>query len=196
MKKLMSYFFQGLLYIAPIIVTAYILYRLFIFFDDLIPVDTPGLGIAIILVVLTFIGYIGQLFITTPFNRLFNNLIKRAPLIQVIYSSVKDLVSAFVGKEKKFNHPVLVKVSKMYDLEKMGFVTNENLSQLGITDKKIAVYFPHSYAFSGELFFVSAEQVRPLKINPANAMKFIISAGVTNIDKNEDPINKEKNEKD
>lgn len=182
MKRLAFFFFQGLLYIAPIIVTAYVLYRLFVFFDDMIPVNTPGLGILIILVVVTIIGYVGQLFITTPFNRLFNRLLKKAPLIQVIYSSVKDLVSAFVGKEKKFNHPVLVRVSKTYDLEKMGFITSRDLDFLGHGSKKVAVYFPHSYAFSGELFFVPADQVKALDINPADAMKFIISAGVTHID--------------
>ncbi|HEY9123033.1 MAG TPA: DUF502 domain-containing protein, partial [Bacteroidales bacterium] len=97
---------------------------------------------------------------------------------------IRDLISAFVGKDKKFNQPVLVKVNKTAELEKIGFLTANDLSALKVKGK-VAVYFPHSYAFSGELFIVPSELVTPLDITPAEAMKFIVSGGVTEINDNE-----------
>jgi uncharacterized membrane protein len=87
------------------------------------------------------------------------------------------LLKAFVGKEKKFNQPVLVKVNTVSELEKVGFLTQEDLSNIGIKDK-VAVYFPHSYNFSGEMFIVPSDHVKPLNMAPADAMKFVVSGGV------------------
>ena len=101
----------------------------------------------------------------------------RTPVVKLVYSSVRDLLNAFVGKEKKFNQPVLVKVNTVSELEKVGFLTQEDLSDLNILDK-VAVYFPHSYNFSGELFIVPKELVRPFHMAPSEAMKFIVSGGI------------------
>jgi uncharacterized membrane protein len=46
---------------------------------------------------------------------------------------------------------------------------------------KMAIYFPHSYAFSGNLFLVDAEKVQLYQGNAADMMKFIVSGGVTDI---------------
>ncbi len=90
-------------------------------------------------------------------------------------------MSAFVGKDKKFTEPVLVKVNKDSDLEKLGFITQHDLTELGIEAGKVAVYLPHSYNFSGNLFIVPSANVKPLNVNSAEVMKFIVSAGVTSI---------------
>lgn len=102
------------------------------------------------------------------------------PVVKVIYSALKDFFSAFVGSEKKFNKPVLVKVNTISELEKIGFVTTEDLSDIGILDK-VSVYFPHSYNFSGEMFIVPKEHIKPLNISPSEAMKFVVSGGVTKV---------------
>ena len=104
-------------------------------------------------------------------------LMEKTPLLNLIYTSIRDLLSAFMGKEKKFNQPVLVKVNIISDLEKVGFITQRDLSDFGIKDK-VSVYFPHSYNFSGEMFIVPVEQVKPLNIPPSEAMKFVVSGGV------------------
>ncbi|MDA0713786.1 MAG: DUF502 domain-containing protein, partial [Bacteroidetes bacterium] len=108
---------------------------------------------------------------------------ERIPLIKTLYTSVSDLLSAFVGDKRRFNRPVLVKLTKMADIEKLGFITSEDLSELGIDGGRIAVYLPHSYAFSGNLFIVPAENVTPLDANAAEVMKFIVSGGVAEVDK-------------
>jgi len=185
MKRLMSYLFQGLIYIAPLGITVYVIYFLFNLIDGFLQkyiqqylnLSIPGLGIVFLVVFLVLLGFIGQTVLARPFRRLVNRLIEKAPLVKVIYTSIRDLLSAFVGKEKKFDRPVLVVVNTISNLEKMGFLTQEDLSDLGIKDK-VSVYFPHSYNFSGEMFVVPSELVRPLDMPSADAMKFIVSGGV------------------
>ncbi|MCH7657165.1 MAG: DUF502 domain-containing protein [Bacteroidetes bacterium] len=186
MKKIAGYFIQGLLFIAPIGVTAYIVYLVFRFIDNLLktyidpllPVNIPGMNLLVVLIVIALLGFLGQSIIASPVRFLIAKLLKKAPLIKIIYSSIRDLLSAFVGKEKKFNKPVLVLVNTISNLEKLGFLTKEDLSNLGIKEKKVAVYFPHSYNFSGELFIVPSEHVTPIKAPSAEIMKFIVSGGV------------------
>ena len=190
MKKLANYLLQGLLYIAPLSITAYIIYAVFTLLDNMSQellakfVDTriPGLGFLALLIFLILIGILGKTFIAKPLKLVFNRIIESIPLLKFIYSAFNDLFSAFVGKEKKFNKPVKVKVNLNSDLEKLGFITEDNLELLGEKDK-VAVYFPHSYNFSGELFIVPKKNITPIDINSSDVMKFVVSAGLAGWDK-------------
>ena len=185
MKKLFRYFLQGLVYIAPLAITIYAIYLIFSVIDgflqeyirDWFKLNIPGLGLAAIFLLISLLGFIGHSIIFRPVKRLISGIMNRAPIVKVVYTSIRDLLNAFVGKEKKFNQPVLVKVNTISELEKVGFLTQEDLSDLGILDK-VAVYFPHSYNFSGEMFIVPREHVRPFNMSPAEAMKFIVSGGI------------------
>ena len=182
MKRLLNYFIHGLILTVPIGLTIYIIYSVFTFVDNLVPFSRfPGVGIIIIITIITLFGFLGQMFITRPIKIFIEKLILKTPLIKIIYTSIKDLMSAFVGSEKKFKNPVLVKVNSVSELEKIGFLTQENLSDIGVEGKKVAVYFPHSYAFSGELFIVPAENVRSLDAKSTDIMKFIVSGGVSKL---------------
>lgn len=197
LRRILSYFFQGLLFVAPISITIWALMLTFNYIDgllihhldELLGRNIPGLGLLVLIACITFVGMLGTTIIFKPLWNYFDRLLSKAPLIKIIYTSVKDLVSAFVGQKRRFNEPVLVKVGKGADLEKIGFVTNKDLRFLGITDKKLAVYLPHSYAWSGNLFIVPAENVKPLDASATEVMKFIISAGVTNLEMNHDESN-------
>lgn len=181
----MKYFFRGLLYTVPITLTIYIIYELFIFLDGLIPVKfkIPGLGFLFLIGLITLLGFIGSSIIIEPLKAQFNQLLDKAPLLKTIYSSVKDLLSAFVGSKKSFDKPVLVKLNKDSNLEKLGFITAEDLTKIGISDNRIGVYLPHSYNFSGNFFIVPASQVTAVKnVKSADFMKFIVSGGVTQLD--------------
>lgn len=196
MKRLVNYFLQGLLYIAPLGITAYIIYVIFNFIDNLLDdkleeifkIDVPGLGFAVIFLFLVLVGIIGQSIFARPFKVLFKRIIEKAPLLKLIFSALNDLFSAFVGKEKKFNKPVMVLVNPISNLEKLGFLTEEDLSILD-EKEKVAVYFPHSYNFSGELFIVPRNQVRVVDVNPSVVMKFIISGGVSGIYEERETVN-------
>ena len=186
MKKIIGYFFQGILYLAPAAITIYIVYIVFTvldgfiqgLFEKYISFHIPGLGIVAVLILITILGFLGQTFIFRPVQRLVEKALESVPLIKVIYSSIKDLLSAFVGKEKKFNKPVLVKVNMISDLQKMGFITQSDMDGIHFKDK-VVVYFPHSYNFSGEMFIVPKEHVTPLDIPATEAMKFIVSGGAS-----------------
>lgn len=193
-KKILYYFFQGLLYIAPVTLTVWGIIAIFEwidgllieYLDRLLQRHIPGLGILVLLIAITLIGMMGSTILLKPFMAYMDTLLTKTPLIKLIYTSVKDLVSAFVGQKKRFTEPVLVKIGKGYDLEKIGFITSKDLKFLGVIDQKVAVYLPHSYAWSGNLFIVPAENVKPIDASATEVMKFIISAGVTNLDtKNE-----------
>jgi uncharacterized membrane protein len=189
MSRIIRYFLQGLILMAPVAITVYALVMLFQFVDgllisyltELIGFRIPGLGLVIILVTVTLTGFLGTTILFKPIINSLDKLISQAPLVKIIYTSIKDFMSAFVGKDKKFNEPVLVKISKDGDLEKLGFITQHDLTKLGIAKEKVAVYLPHSYNFSGNLFIVPAVNVRPIDASPAEVMKFIVTAGVTSI---------------
>jgi uncharacterized membrane protein len=186
MKKLLDYSLQGMLYIAPLGITFYFIFLVFQFLDGLTlryiehftKIHIPGLGFILLFFSIALVGYLGQKIVAKPIKITIEKILARAPIIQVVYTSIRDFLSAFVGKEKKFTQPVLVKVNKICELEKIGFLTATDLSDLNIKDK-VAVYFPHSYNFSGELFIVPKDQITPLDISPSEAMKFIVSGGVT-----------------
>jgi uncharacterized membrane protein len=184
-RKLITYFLQGLLYIAPLGITIFILYTLFGFVDgllrsyirELIGMNIPGLGLVAVVLLVTLLGFIGQTVIMQPIKKLLAKMLGRIPFLMTVYTAIKDLFEAFMGKEKKFTHPVLVKVNRSADMEKIGFITQTDLSELNIKDK-VAVYFPHSYNFSGELFIVPTENITSLDIPPKDAMKFIVTGGI------------------
>jgi len=179
MKKIINYFLQGLLYIVPISVTFYVVYWTFQKIDGILPFQFPGLGLIVIIVLITFIGFAGSVIITSPINSFFQRLLKKAPLLMTIYSSMKDLMSTFVGKKKGFNQAVLIKLYENSTIERIGFITNENL---GIKGGKILVYLPHSYAFSGQLFVVEKSYITPIEKPSSEIMKLIVSGGVTEIE--------------
>ena len=182
MKKIINYFLQGLLYIVPISVTLYVVYWVFTKIDGILPFQFPGLGLIVIIALITFIGFAGSTIITSPINSFFQRLLKKAPLLQTIYSSMKDLMRTFVGKKKGFNQAVLIKLYENSTIERIGFITNEDLSSLGIKEGKILVYLPHSYAFSGQLFVVEKSYITPIDKPSSEIMKLIVSGGVTEIE--------------
>ncbi len=179
MRKLVSYFLQGLLLVVPVALTMFIVYKMFVVVDELLPYHPfPGSGVIILLVVITFIGVLGNTLIARQLNEWFHAVLKRLPLLRTIYTAIKDLLSAFVGEKRKFNHPVLVKLNRGSNIQKLGFITQENLTTLNMGEEKVAVYLPHSYAFSGNLFIVDRENITLIDASSAEVMKFIVSGGV------------------
>jgi uncharacterized membrane protein len=196
MNKVFKYLLQGILLIVPLAITITVIFKVLGWIDNIIPNNfiplelpllgkfsigaVPGIGILTLLLSLTLLGYLGSTFIARPFIKYFQRLLTKAPLIKVIYTAVKDLLGAFVGKEKKFSHPVMVKMGDQ-NIHKLGFITQEDLSGLGINEGFTAVYFPHSYAFSGNLYIVENNNITRLKSKSADVMKFIVSGGVTTL---------------
>jgi len=179
-KRFITYFLRGLLFVIPLALTIYIIILTINFLDGIIPIPVPGLGILIMLGFITFVGYLAGLFITKPLFEIFEKWIFKIPLINIVYTSIKDLMSAFVGDKKKFNIPVIVKLSE--GMSRLGFITQDKLSILEEEDL-VAIYFPHSYNFSGNLYLVPRHNVRILNnVKSSDIMKFIVSGGVSNLE--------------
>lgn len=188
-KRITQYFLQGLLLVAPVAILIYIIYSLFVAIDGLlvdkleiiIGFKIPGLGIVVSFIFLTLLGFIGETALLRPLKKGFHKLLGKIPILNLLYTSLNDLFSAFVGKEKKFNVPVKVLFNKENNLWKLGFVTRETMEPIG-NEELAAVYFPHSYNFSGELYLIPSERIVKINISPAEAMKFIVSGGVTHLE--------------
>ena len=188
MRLLLNNFFRGLLLVFPLSATVYILYSAVVWSNrvlnnllfEWLNVDIPGLGIITVFLGISVIGYIFSRTFTRPLITYFERLLKRVPIIKIIYTALKDLTEAFVGDQKRFDKPVLVDFGDM-QMKRMGFVTREDLSELN-EPGMVAVYCPHSYNFSGNLYVVPAQNVRQLNLDASDAMKYIISGGVTNIE--------------
>lgn len=182
MNKLGKYFGRGLVYLAPLSLTIYIAYKIIVGLNDFLHIGIPGVGLLIAIIFITILGYLGSLLISSPFLVWFEKVLVKIPLISILYTSIKDLVNAFAGDKNKFNKPVLVKFDKNVDALKPGFLTTEDLSEIGLKEH-VAVYMPHSYNFSGNIFIVPRENIILVDKPSVDFMKFIISGGVTNFEK-------------
>ncbi len=181
LNRVITYFFRGLLFVVPLALTIYVIFQSLDWVDGLIPIQIPGLGLLLVVSAVTVLGYLASFFLTRPFFEFFERYFIKIPLVNIIYTSLKDLLGAFVGDQKKFNKPVLVAMDEHNRLLKVGFVTNESLE---LIDKAgyISVYMPHSYAWSGNQFLVDRQFVTPLNMTATAAMKFVVSGGVSGLE--------------
>jgi len=185
-KTLINYFIQGLLYLVPITLTIWVIMSVFYYLDGITkPFETeylgfevPGLGLVILAIFIVFVGFLGSTIIFRPFLSILEKLINKAPLIKDIYSAIQDLLSAFVGNKKKFNQPVLVTMNET-GLKRIGFVTRKGMQKMGVTDDQVVVYLPFSYGVMGMVVIVKKEMIENIDQSATDAMKFIVSGGVT-----------------
>jgi uncharacterized membrane protein len=179
LAKLINYFLKGLLVVLPFAVTYSIIKSIVIWLDAIFDVGIPAVGFLIVIVSIILLGWIGSSIFTQPLLSFLDDVLSKIPFVKIIYTSVKDFMEAFVGDKKKFSHPVLIRMND--GIYKPGFITQEDLSKLKLPGM-VAVYCPHSYAFSGNVYFVNIANITPIDGNSTDMMKFIISGGVTQID--------------
>ena len=197
MKSLINYFLRGLLFVLPIFATVYIIVVLVNWANETLnallfswlPFQIPGLAIVSAFLMIVLLGLAVSWTISRPIFSYFEKLISRTPFVKIIYTALKDFTEAFVGNKKKFNRPVVV--SFMEGVDRIGFITDSDLAYLQIRNR-VAVYCPHSYNFSGNLYLVDPLKVKPLHINPADAMKYAVSAGVTQVENQSENMDPEK----
>lgn len=191
-KAIINYLIKGLLIVVPIAVSIFIVIWAVTTVDSWLNVNNilgvnprtgesrniPGLGLLTVLTIILLAGIFVTNLVTEPMYNWFQRMMQRLPLLNFIYSSIKDLTEAFVGDEKKFNHPVLVEVEG--GLKKIGFLTQNDLHRLDLPDE-VAVYFPLSYSFAGQLCIVKRDKVKDLNMTAADAMKLVVSGGVSGL---------------
>lgn len=191
-RALLNYLIKGLLIVLPIALSIYIVIWAVTTVDSWLNVNNilgvdprtgasrniPGLGLALVVALILLAGIFVTNLVTEPMYNWFNRWMNRLPGLNFIYSSIKDLTEAFVGDEKKFNHPVMVDVGA--GVKRIGFLTQNDLAVIGLPGECV-VYFPFSYSFAGQVCVVNRTHIQELKMNAAEAMKLVVSGGVSQI---------------
>lgn len=192
-KKLLQYFLQGMLILAPVAVTIYALYFIVSTIDSWIPlfsytdekgqvhVQNYGLGFIVIIVVLVLIGYFSSFFITGRIVSFMDKFMQKAPGIKHIYGTTRDFFEAFAGDKKKFTQNVLANVDDN-DVWRIGFVTREDMTDFGLNEF-VAVYIPMAYSVAGNVYIIPKNRVKPItQYTSTQTMKFAVSGGVTDLE--------------
>ena len=200
LSALAQRFFQGVIVLAPIGVTIWVVVSLFNWVDNFLPnvlntifpqqfatvngqiPKVTGLGFLVAITLVLVIGWLSSLFFVERFMSFFDKILEKTPGVKIIYSSVKDFLEAFAGNKKKFDEPVLVNVDAT-DVWRIGFITQQNTAHFGM-DQFVTVYVPHSYAISGITYIVASSRIKkfPKGVSAAEAMKYVVSGGVTTVD--------------
>ncbi|WP_033565927.1 DUF502 domain-containing protein [Sphingobacterium sp. SYP-B4668] len=192
-RGFLNYFIKGTLVVVPLAGAVFLILWIVASVDSALnltehffedekghPIYIPGIGILTVIMVLVLAGVVFTNFVTDPIKNWINHQINRIPLLNTLYSSIKDFTEAFVGDAKKFNEPVLVTVNDM-GLKKIGFLTQHDLSKLDLPNEVI-VYFPYSYSFAGQIVVVHADKVKKLNMSATDAMKLVVSGGVSGLE--------------
>ena len=190
MKNSLRYFVQGLVITVPVAITVIMVYKiiswvgsLFNIFGTIVSrVIDPFIIIIIAVLLIYMMGLLGSSIILRPMFNLFDHALEHTPFIKTIYSAIKDLISAFVGSKKRFNKPVLITINKENNIQQLGFITQEDLTELNLKKGTVAVYVPMSYSLSGNLLIVPVENITAVDASSSEVMKFIVSGGVTELD--------------
>ena len=189
-RALLNYLIKGLLIVVPLALSIFIVVWAVTTVDSWLNINNflgvnpitgsnrniPGLGLVLVIALILIAGFIVTNFVTEPMYNWFQRTMNRLPLLNFIFSSIKDLTEAFVGDEKKFNSPVLVEVEG--NMKRIGFLTQNDLGKIDLPGDAI-VYFPFSYSFAGQVYVVSKDKIKPLNMSAADAMKLVVSGGVS-----------------
>lgn len=178
MNWIVKNFLRGLVIVVPIALTIYLVYEAFVRIDRLLDLKTPGLGFVATILMVIAVGALASNFVVGKFLQITDLVFTRAPLIRLVYASIRDLLEAFVGDRKRFDQPVAVSLTG--ELRAIGFITQDDLSFLSLPGE-VAVYLPFSYSVAGSLIVVPKARVTHLAIDSASVMALVVSGGISSI---------------
>jgi len=178
MNELTRNFFEGLFLLVPVVVTIVVVLKVFEVIDGWLNIPIPGLGFLITIILITLAGRLASnVFFQGALGSL-EKVLTRTPFIKLVYTSLKDLIEAFMGEKKRFDQPVIVSLMPGGHASAIGFVTRRSLEMFGLANH-VAVYFPQSYNFAGNLLVFPEDQIQPLDAESSEVMAFIVSGGVS-----------------
>jgi uncharacterized membrane protein len=182
MSRLLNYFLRGIVVVVPLALTIYVCVVIFTTIDSWLGLPIHGVGFVLALVLITLVGMLASGLVTRSILNAVDELFERLPFVRLLYSSAKDMLNAFVGEKRRFDKPVLVAVSNDREVKVLAFLTSDSLSSLGIADH-VSVYMPQSYGFAGHILVIPADRVQRIDADAAEVLAFIISGGVTQVEK-------------
>ena len=134
MPRLLKHFLRGLVLLAPVAITLWVISRVFLEIDGWLDLPWPGAGFAATIVIITLFGFVASNFLASQALSIFDELLQKVPFVRLVYTSAKDLLNAFVGEKRRFKAPVLVTIHPGGDVRCLGFITQESLDALGLPD--------------------------------------------------------------
>lgn len=182
MSRFLNYFLRGLVVVAPLALTVYVCVVIFTTIDSWLRLPIPGVGFVAMLVLITLVGFLASNLVARGLIGTLDQVLERLPFVRLLYSSSKDMLNAFVGEKRRFDKPVLVSLTADGAVKVLAFMTSDSLTSLGIADH-VSVYMPQSYGFAGHIIVVPADRVRRIDADAAQVMAFIISGGVTDVER-------------
>ena len=192
-SKIRNNFIAGVVVLIPIGITLY----LTLFFvrisgnivpkeinpNNYLPFNIPGLEILIALIFITIIGWISLSFLGKKFFELFNNILKKIPILRTIYSAIGQMTESFTKSDNKQKSVVLLEYPRK-GLWALGFATKENHGVIknSVNEELVNVFVPTTpNPTSGFLLMVPKKDLIYLNVTFEQASKFIVSAGTTNL---------------
>ena len=193
-SKIRNNFIAGIVVLIPIGITLYLTLFLIrisgriipkeINPNNYLPFNIPGVEIIIALIVITFIGWLSLSFLGKKFFELFNNILRKIPILRTIYSAIGQMTETFTKSDNKQKSVVLLEYPRK-GIWAVGFATKENkgLIKNKVEEDIINVFVPTTpNPTSGFLLMVPKKDLIYLDVSFEQASKFIVSAGTTNID--------------
>ena len=189
--KLRNYFITGIVVLVPIGITFYLI-KFFISVspklipsninpNNYLPFSIPGLEIFLSIIFITIIGGLSLSFIGKKFLQLFNDLLKKIPILRTIYSAIGQMAETLAPKRKSKKSVVLVEYPRKGSWA-VGFATKDNKGEISkkINKNLVNVFVPTTpNPTSGFLLMYPKDEVIYLDMNFEEASKFIISAGTS-----------------
>jgi uncharacterized membrane protein len=190
--RIRNYFIAGVVVLIPIGMTIYL--TLFIVSisskilpkeinpNHYLPYNIPGVEIVTSIILITLIGWLSLSFIGKKMLDIFNNVLKRIPILRTFYSAIVQMTETFTKTDKSQKNVVLVEYPRKGTWA-VGFATKENFGEMSNKTKKnlINVFMPTTpNPTSGFLLMFPKDEVIYLDLTFEEASKFIISAGTSN----------------
>tara|TARA_B100001013_G_scaffold339331_1_gene261248 strand:+ start:102 stop:716 length:615 start_codon:yes stop_codon:yes gene_type:complete len=188
-----NYFILGVVVLIPLGVTLYL--TLFIVKisskilpneinpNHYLPYNIPGVEILITIILITIIGWLSLSFIGRKMLLLFNNILKRIPILRTIYSAIGQMTESFTTSSKGKKNVVLVEYPRKGSWA-VGFATKDNTGEISDKTKKklVNVFIPTTpNPTSGFLLMIPKDEIIYLDLTFEEASKFIVSAGTSEV---------------
>ena len=183
LRRVLRYFWNGLIIVAPFVLTLVFLHWIFTSIDSLLHpyVQTPGLGFGLVLAGVFLVGWIATFLFMRQLFDFIDEWMERTPGVNFVYSSIRDFFDAFVGEKRRFTQAVLVNVFAE-DVWLIGFLTDNSPANLQLEKEYVAVYVPQAYNVAGQLYIVKRERVRELDhLASSDVMKYAVSGGASDL---------------
>ena len=190
--RLRNYFITGIVVLAPIGITLYLTKFFISVSSNLIPEEInpnnylpfliPGLEIFLAVIFITLIGYLSLSFLGKKILQLFNDLLKKIPILRTIYSAIGQMAETFAPQRENKKSVVLIEYPRKGSWA-VGFATKDNKGEISkkTNQNLVNVFVPTTpNPTSGFLLMFPKEELVYLDMSFEEASKFIVSAGTSN----------------